>query len=476
MPSACYVWAIESNSFLLDNIFWAPELAENHHKMFWFGLWMVALGWGLLVPTASLWAQDRFVHPITTELEFPGNLVSPEDGSGRIFIIEHHLGTIRIVRNGRLLAEKFVDLSDRITRDPSVEQGLLALAFPPEFPEKKHVYVTYTNRNNRLVLSRFQVSEDTSRADESSEEILLSTDKWSQNHHCGHIAFSPKDKFLYYCVGDSDLGGNPLNTGQNLGALQGKILRLDVESGQKPYAIPSDNPFIGVKDVMPEIWAYGLRNPWMFSFDPLTGDLYLPDVGWDFREEISFQPAASSGGENYGWNLAEGNQCLKECDDENLIWPFFEYSHGELGCAVVGGMVYRGRRRPDWSGVYLFGDHCNGRIYAVRNLDDDPSIRLIEDTSLNPTAIAPGPGGEALVAEMGQGGLYRLSFPEDFRNGWEPVPEMMFRWMLSARRSNTRAAEIKALMDRISYMRNTKRWRWTEPLAKFYSFLRKLFE
>lgn len=257
---------------------------------------------------------------ITMDLDFPANMATPRDGSKRVFVLEKNLGTIRVIKDGKLLSQVFLDIRNQLPDEPNIEQGLLGLAFPPEFPLKKHVYVTYTDREGNLILSRFQVSKDTKTAINSSEKILLVTENWvyifdTGFHHCGHIAFGPKDKYLYLCIGDSDEHGNPTNSSQNLNLLQGKILRLDVESPQEPYSIPPDNPFITQKDARSEIWAYGLRNPWGFSFDPLTGDLLIPDVGWEFWEEINFQPASSKGGQNYGWRLAEGNECHETCDE-----------------------------------------------------------------------------------------------------------------------------------------------------------------
>ncbi len=408
---------------------------------------IVILMCGWLTPlTSDIRASESMgtFEQVVEGLDFPSNLVVPQDGSGRIFVMEKNKAQVLIVQDGKISPDIFLDISDRIVseKNRNPEQGLLDLAFPPGFPEKSHVYLTYTDKNADLVLSRFQISKDRRKAIESSEEILLVAENfvivsWTKGyHHCGDMEFSPKDKYLYICVGDSDNQGNPRQTAQPLNFVQGKLLRLDVESGVKPYAIPADNPFVKKEGARPEIWANGLRNPWGFSFDPLTGDLYITDVGWEFFEEINFQPASSKGGENYGWNFAEGNYCQKICDDKDFVWPVHEYTHGENGCAVIGGVVYRGKKFPDWNGVYLFSDYCAGKIWALRDIKENPKLRLISEEPMSTTSIRADGNGEILIANSGEGKLLRFNFPEKFDVNWRLVSDVKYELMVEFWRTN----------------------------------------
>lgn len=418
---------------------------------------------------------------IAKDLDFPGNLIAANDGSGRIFALEHVSGKIKILENGAVRADPFLDIGDLLSEPTDVELGLVGLAFPPDFEKKKHVYIAYTDQNIQLIVSRFKVSLNPLKALKSSEEKLLVLEKWAPYHHCGHMAFGPMDGYLYLCVGDSTNNQSPLDPSQNLQRLHGKILRLEVESGDKPYGIPPDNPFAGKKDVRPEIWVYGLRNPWRFSFDSLTGDLYIPDIGFKSWEELNIQSATSRGGENYGWRLAEGNMCRSECAGENISWPIYEYPYQQVGCAIIGGAVYRGEKTPEWQGVYVFADNCNGEIWGFRWNEGVPQIRTLFthrfesafSGDFKATAAASGPDGEIYVSEMLKGGIYRLHFPDRYETGWETVDDLYLRRTLAGKRKGLLGWEMNALKKRISKMEQTRRWRWTQPFADLRNFIRE---
>ncbi|MBN2550907.1 MAG: PQQ-dependent sugar dehydrogenase [Anaerolineales bacterium] len=300
---------------------------------------------------------------ITTGLAKPVGLTHAGDGSGRIFVIEQS-GLIRVIQADRLDPQSFLDIRDRVGSQ-GFEQGLLGLAFHPDYPENNTFYVNYTDRDGNTVIARFQVSAaDPGKADPTSEVQLLQVQQPYANHNGGEIAFGP-DGYLYIGLGDGGSGGDPLGSGQSLATLLGKILRLNVNT-EGPYAIPPDNPFINGEG-RPEIWAYGLRNPWRFSFDRLTGDLYIGDVGQSQWEEINFLPAGAAGGANFGWNLYEGSHPFKNdlAPGAAVIPPIAEYDHNQ-GCSVTGGVVYRGTSLPAMQGVYLYGDYCSGNIWGLK--------------------------------------------------------------------------------------------------------------
>jgi glucose/arabinose dehydrogenase len=277
-------------------------------------------------------------------------------GSGRLFIIEK-VGRIRIFQDGQLVDFPYLDITDRVGSGGN-EQGLLGLAFHPNYEGNGLFFVNYTDRNGDTVLARYRVTADPNVADPSSELVLLRVSQPFQNHNGGVLAFGP-DGHLYAGLGDGGSAGDPRGNGQNLDALLGKILRLDVDSAE-PYAIPADNPFGN------EIWAYGLRNPWRMSFDSLTGDLYIGDVGQNQWEEIDYEAAGSTGGINFGWNYLEGTHPFEGNPPQGaqLVPPVAEYSHSEGGCSVTGGYVYRGTM-PEWNGIYLYGDYCSGIVWGL---------------------------------------------------------------------------------------------------------------
>ncbi len=304
---------------------------------------------------------------VATGLDRPLIVTHSGDGSGRLFIGEQE-GRIRVVQGGQLLATPFLDLT--ALASCCGEQGLLGLAFHPDYAGNGMLYVDYTDTSGTTVVARYQVSAgDPNLADPASALVLLTQSQPFANHNGGHLAFGP-DGYLYVALGDGGSAGDPLDSGQDLGTLLGKILRLDVDRDDFPadpgrnYGIPPSNPFVGDPAARPEIWARGLRNPWRFSFDRLTGDLWVADVGQNQWEEVDLQPASSPGGENYGWRLMEGTHCYDPptgCNDGSLTLPVLEYSHSQ-GCSITGGFVYRGPSYPNLRGTYLFADYCTGAV------------------------------------------------------------------------------------------------------------------
>ncbi len=297
------------------------------------------------------------------------------DNSQRLFLLQQS-GVIRILRNGELLLEPFIDISSRVRSGG--EEGLLSLDFAPDFSTNGHVYLYYSNRDGNTVLSRFIAQGNT--ADPNTEEILLVFDQPFGNHNGGRIEFGP-DGMLYLGLGDGGGGGDTDGNAQNPQTLLGKIIRLDVESTQTGFAIPADNPFINDSNTRSEIWALGLRNPWRMAFDNLTGDLYIADVGENEFEEVNFQAASSGGGENYGWNILEANSCFNssDCDRQGLTMPAAAYDHSE-GCSITGGQVYRGNDYPDLVGRYLYGDFCTGRIWSLKQAQGNSQIEILRDS------------------------------------------------------------------------------------------------
>jgi len=328
------------------------------------------------------------------------------DGTGRIFVVQQ-AGYVRLVIGGVLQATRFLDIHTKVVAGG--EQGLLSIAFPPGFAAKQYFYVNYTRAGDgATVISRIPVSADPNVANPAGEQVLLVIPQPYANHNGGQLAFGP-DGYLYIGMGDGGSSNDPQGNGQKMSTLLGKLLRIDVESGGRPYAVPSSNPFVGKQEVRPEIWASGLRNPWRFSFDRATGDLFIADVGQNRLEEVNVQPASSKGGENYGWNILEGSRCLrsKTCDTTRLVLPVAEYGH-DRGCSVTGGMVYRGKALPRLQGTYLYGDYCSGRIWGMRREAGRWTSVELADTRLSISTFGEDEAGEVYVADHGKGGIYRL--------------------------------------------------------------------
>ena len=326
------------------------------------------------------------------------------DGSGRLFIVEQG-GTIRIIRNGAILPAPFLDISGLVTAGG--EQGLLGLAFPPGYAGRGSFYVDYTDRNGigNTEIARVGLSANPDVADPASIRQLLTIVQPFANHNGGQLVFGP-DALLYIGMGDGGSGGDPFGNSQSLNTLLGKILRLDVLSGAATYAIPAGNPFGN------EIWAYGVRNPWRFSFDRTTGDFYLGDVGQDTVEEVDFQPAGIGAGANYGWNLMEGTHCYGSptCSSAGLVLPVAEYLHGSGDCAVTGGYVYRVSLAA-LRGIYLYGDYCSGRIWGLRRNGAVWENQLLADTPYSISTFGEDEAGEVYVADHTSGNIYRIGVP-----------------------------------------------------------------
>ena len=341
-------------------------------------------------------------------LRQPTHITHAGDGSNRLFITEQR-GRILLVRNSRINSKPFLDITDRVSC--CGERGLLSVVFPPGFREKKYFYVNYTDTSGDTVVSRYRLSKEPDIADPRSEEIILTVKQPYANHNGGQLAFGP-DGYLYIGMGDGGSAGDPHKHAQNPSSLLGKMLRIDVESGKKPYAVPADNPFLNNKAFRPEIWTIGLRNPWRFSFDRKTGDLYMADVGQNKYEEIDFEPKGVKGGRNYGWNIMEGLHCYKseDCEREGLALPVAEYNH-DSGCSVTGGMVYRGSRFPQLQGIYFYGDFCSGRIWGLRQSGIEWLNKMLKDSGLSVSTFGEDEAGEVYVADYGKGNIYRIEAP-----------------------------------------------------------------
>ncbi len=336
-------------------------------------------------------------------------LANAGDGSGRLFAVEQS-GRIFVVSDGRVAARPFLDIRDRVTSGG--EQGLLGLAFAPDYAASGRFYVNYTrgDGSGESVVSRFVVSDDPGAADASSETILLTVEQPARNHNGGCIAFGP-DGYLYIGFGDGGEAGDPWDHAESLDTLLGKLLRIDV-SGADGYSVPSDNPFVDRPGARPEIWAYGLRNPWRFSFDRETGDLYIADVGQNLYEEVNLQPASSAGGEHYGWDSREGAHCFEPeagCASVGLVDPIAEYGH-DLGCSVTGGAVYRGAAHSELTGVYFFADFCSGEIWALRREADGWRSGRVFAEALAISSFGEDEEGELYVVDL-RGELFRVIAP-----------------------------------------------------------------
>jgi len=310
------------------------------------------------------------VQEVGTGLIRPVFVTAAPEDTTRLFVVEKG-GTIMIIEGDSVLSRPFLDISDRV-RAISSEQGLLGLAFHPNYQSNGYFYVNYTDTNGDTRIARFTVSSDPDSAVASSEFTIMGPiDQPYSNHNAGMLAFSPNNGYLYFGLGDGGSGGDPQNRAQNPDSLLGKMIRIDVDGGS-PYAIPPDNPFVGSADTLPEIWAIGFRNPWRWSFDPATGDMYIGDVGQSALEEVDFEPFSSPGGVNYGWRLKEGTDCYNPptgCDTlTGLTDPIHEYPHtgSPTRCAITGGVVYRGCAIPDLDGTYFFSDYCSGEIFTFR--------------------------------------------------------------------------------------------------------------
>ncbi|HEX7678513.1 MAG TPA: PQQ-dependent sugar dehydrogenase [Thermoanaerobaculia bacterium] len=358
----------------------------------------------LLVTTAS--AQDIALLPIASGLSQPVALTHA--GDTRLFITQQ-VGMIQIYDALGLRATPFLDIRSFVLSGG--ERGLLSVAFHPRYRDNGFFFVYYTNRLGDNSVARYQVSaNDPDRADPASGTILLTIPHPDfANHNGGQLQFGP-DGYLYIGTGDGGSGGDPNNHAQDLTQLLGKLLRVDVDHGL-PYTIPASNPFFGSSSARNEIWAYGLRNPWRFSFDRSTGDLWIGDVGQNTYEEVDLQPATSIGGENYGWRKMEGFHCYNpstNCTDPSFTMPILEYSHAQGACSITGGYRYRGTQIPSLKGAYLYGDYCTGTIWTATQTNGVWISKTLFTTTISISSFGEDVSGELYVMDVAKGIVYKF--------------------------------------------------------------------
>jgi glucose/arabinose dehydrogenase len=369
---------------------------------------LLALAAGIGLAWTNQAAATLVSERVASGLARPIYVAAPV-GDERLFIIEQR-GVIKILQNGLVLPTPFLDIDNLV---PDItgndERGLLGLAFHPGYAANGQFYVDYTNLQGDTVIARYNVSGDANVADPGSAAILLTIDQPYPNHNGGTLAFGPLDGYLYIGMGDGGSAGDPENRAQDDGSMLGKILRIDVD-GTPPYAIPPTNPFAGPGLPLDEIWSKGVRNPYRWSFDRATGDLWIADVGQDSWEEIDFQPAGAAGGTNYGWRKMEGTHCYDPasgCNDGSLTLPIYEYSHGgsPYRCSITGGIVYRGHEIPALAGTYFFADFCSDQIWSFRYAGS-----TIGEFTERTAELAPGGGLSiadiAAFGEDGRGEMY----------------------------------------------------------------------
>jgi len=396
---------------------------QRSSKFFpWFYLLVIlllvialVLATNAIVPMGAATAQiipSLELQTVSTSLSFPVYLTSPPGDNGRLFIVERG-GRIRIIKNGALLTTPFLDIRSLVSTADS-EDGLLGLAFDPNYATNGRFYVSYTNNKN-LRIVRYLVSGNPDIAQADADRIFITDNHPSGGHYGGDMIFGP-DGYLYISMGDGGCCNDPYNNGQDLTDWMGSLLRIDV-SPEGNYAIPADNPFLSNPAAKPELWNYGLRNPWRFSFDRLTGDLYIADVGQYAREEINVSTALSGRGKglNYGWRTMEGFICTPgisppNCNQAGLTLPVFDYNHNDGSCAVTGGYVYRGSAIPSIQGTYFYADYCTGwvRSFVYQNGQAaNQTDWLLLRPGGNITSFGEDTQGEIYILTQ-QGGVYRI--------------------------------------------------------------------
>ena len=349
-------------------------------------------------------AQEINLTKIAGDFSRPVDIRHADDD--RLFIVEQS-GKIWQMDKSGTVRSVFLDLSDLIT-DQNNEQGLLGLAFHPNYTENGYFFVNYTDKAGNTVISRYTVSDDPNIADPQSQKLILQQDQPFPNHNGGNLAFGP-DGYLYIGLGDGGAANDPQKNGQNHLTLLAKMLRIDIDTDQT-YKIPPDNPFTDDDFTADEIWALGLRNPWRYTFDKETGDLWIADVGQDRIEEIDLQPASSPGGENYGWRCKEGSldHRTQDCPpNETFTDPVYEYNHNDGDCSITGGYVYRGEETTTLFGHYIYADICTGSIWKL--IFDNDSWENSKIAELNtPSCFGEDQTGELYVASLVEGNIYKF--------------------------------------------------------------------
>jgi glucose/arabinose dehydrogenase len=349
------------------------------------------------------------LEPVVDGLDSPLAVTHAGDGSGRLFVAEQE-GAIRIVRDGSLVDEPFLEISERISAGG--ERGLLGLAFHPDFPSDPRVFVNYTDTNGDTRISSFALDPaNPDRGDPGSEVRLMFIEQPYANHNGGALVFGP-DGFLYIATGDGGSGGDPHGNGQSLETHLGKILRIDVDrtEGDRTYAIPTDNPFVGRGGALPEIFVYGMRNPWRMSFDRATRDLWIGDVGQGAWEEIDVVRAGTSG-QNFGWNRMEGAHCFRPaeaCEDPSFVLPVTEYTR-DLGTTIIGGGVYRGVEESALVGGYVFADFNSGNVWLIDPATDGPTEPVLAlEADARISSFGEDEAGEIYATDLSSGELLRV--------------------------------------------------------------------
>jgi glucose/arabinose dehydrogenase len=444
-------------------VFRADAFARQHFRrpllnltLFFFLLLATTLGlWRWVYPPNSIAAAPRVVWPtislhlITSGLSSPTSIGHAGDGSGRLLITER-VGRIRIFNGSSLLATPFLDISSRVQSSGS-EQGLLSVAFPPNYVSKGYFYVDYTSNIygaiGDTIVARYHVTANPDVADPNSEQIIVRIPQPEANHNGGQLQFGPDDGFLYIGMGDGGGGGDSHGTignAQDPSQLLGKLLRINVEPGYNPYptpaltftpaftlflpyvtgvvsppvtyTIPITNPYTSTIPFRPEIWAWGLRNPWRFSFDRQNGDLYIGDVGQNSYEEVDFQPSTIITGPNYGWRCYEGNHPYDfsnnaNCNTaSNFVFPVIEYPHSPE-CSVTGGYIYRGSSYAALQGIYFYADYCSAKVWGLRQDGSTWVSSLLATLSSSISSFGEDQAGELYVAGYGNGAIYQIQSP-----------------------------------------------------------------
>lgn len=343
--------------------------------------------------------------PVAEGLDRPLFVTHAGDGSGRLFLVEQG-GRVRVVRDGHLARTPFLDLAAKLDTSGG-ERGLLGLAFAPDYRESGLFYVAHTAPGPVVRIARYRVSADPDRAEPEPVATILDMADPASNHNGGMIAFGP-DGRLWIATGDGGAAGDPWDNARDRDSLLGKLLRLDVSGAT--YTIPPDNPF-AAGGGRPEVWALGLRNPWRFSFDRATGELWIGDVGQGAWEEVDVEDPRTGGGRHYGWKTMEGRHCFSPksgCDPTGLELPIHEYGH-DRGCSVTGGYVYRGAAIPDLVGAYVFTDYCTGTLWSLRRRDDGPAeVATLLETGLGISSFGEDEAGELYLCDHRGGAIHKL--------------------------------------------------------------------